>query len=269
MLVVVVTVLFFSGLVGLSVHSTFGESASQGTDDTALSVGGGPAVDDTTPADLGASGDASVGGVVATDAGGATGATTAPLQRRTTTSVAKSSATKPIVIGIHDDNTASAAQAYGVKGLQGSQMPWINEVIDWINKNGGMGGRKLEVVAHVTENLNGTFDQQAQEACVDFTEDHHVVAVVGGAKIPTLNLVDCLAKHKTPLVWDYHFMADGATLDRYADYLYMPTMVRLERMGVWIDAIAERGFFANSKIGLVRYDEPLSKRLADQVIKPR
>ena len=272
-LVAIATVLFYCGLLGVSVHATFGDSATRGAnDEVALGTTKGDPGGDAGTEQLGASGDASVGGVEPSvgDGGSSIGSAATPGGSRTTTTLRRStSTTKPIVIGIHDDNTTGAGEAYGVKGLPTSQMPWVNEVVDWINKNGGMGGRRLEVVAHVTENLNGSFDQQAQDACTDFTEDHHVVAVVGGAKIPTLNLVDCLAKHKTPLVWDYHFMPDGPTLDRYGDYLYMPTMVRLERMGVWIDAIADRGFLKNTKIGLVRYDEPLSKRLTDQVIKPR
>src|SRR5205085_11097716 len=125
-----------------------------------------------------AEGDESADDGLAAGGGTGPGGTTRTTTRRTATTAARAS-TKPIIIGIHDDNTAAAAQAYGVNGLPGTQMPYVQEIVDWINKNGGMGGRRLEVVAHVTENLNGSFDQQAQEACVDFTEDHKVLAVVG------------------------------------------------------------------------------------------
>lgn len=177
--------------------------------------------------------------------------------------------TGTIQIGVHDDNPGAAFGQFGVKGgPSGDQGVHINAIVEWINANGGMGGRQVELVHHVTESLNGSFDEQAQRACSFFTEDNDVAAVVGGARVPTLNLVDCLAKHDTPLVWSYHFMADQVTLDAYADYLYMPAMVNADRLGVWMDALAEDGFFDDGTIGIVRYDEPIAERLSSQVIHP-
>jgi hypothetical protein len=175
-----------------------------------------------------------------------------------------------ILIGVHDDDPGAAFGQYGVKGgPSGDQHVWVERIVAWINANGGMGGRKVQTVYHVTQSLNGTFDQQAEQACVAFTEDTKVVAVVSGARVPTLNLVDCLARHRTPLVWSYQYMADQATFDRYADYLYMPNMVSADRLGVWIDALADENFFKGGTIGIVRYDNAIHRKLADAVIKPR
>ena len=174
-----------------------------------------------------------------------------------------------IQIGVHDDNPGAAFGQFGVRGgPSGDQGVHIDAIVEWINANGGMGGRQVEVVRHVTESLNGSFDEQAQRACSFFTEDNDVAAVVGGARVPTLNLVDCLAKHDTPLVWSYHFMADQVTFDAYADYLYMPAMVKADRLGVWMDALADDGFFDDGTIGIVRYDEPIAERLSSRVIHP-
>jgi hypothetical protein len=46
-------------------------------------------------------------------------------------------------------------------------------------------------------------------------------------------------------------------------------MVSADRLGVWIDALADDGFFAKSTIGLVRYDSAIHRKLADRVLKPR
>jgi hypothetical protein len=170
---------------------------------------------------------------------------------------------------VHDDNPGAAFGQFGVRGGPSSdQGAWIRAIVDWINANGGMGGRQVELVHHVTESLNGSFDQQAERACADFAEDHDVVAVVGGARVPSLNLVDCLARHDTPLVWSYHFMADQATFDRYADHLYMPSMVNANRLGVWIDAIAGAGYLDDAVLGVIRFDSEIHERFTADVLAP-
>lgn len=203
-------------------------------------------------------------GVGATSSGATTNG---PPTSAATMATAKSDGT--ILVGVHDSDPGAAFAQYGVKGKGGDQGVWIDKIVAWINANGGMGGRRLQIVHYVTQSLNGTFDQQAEQACVALTEDTKVVAVVSGAQVPTLNLADCLARHQTPLVWSYQFMADQATFDRYADYLYMPNMVSAERLGVWIDALADDGFFNGGTIGIVRYDNAIHRTLADAVIKPR
>ena len=174
-----------------------------------------------------------------------------------------------IAIGVHDDNPGAAFGQFGVEGgPSGDQGAWIQAIVDWINANGGMGGRQVELVHHVTESLNGSFDQQAERACAFFTEDNDVLAVVGGARVPTLNLVDCLARHETPLVWSYHYMVDQATFANYGDYLYMPPMVSADRLGVWVDAIASTGFLDGGVVGVARYDTPIHERFTNGVLAP-
>jgi hypothetical protein len=231
-----------------------GESGTQASDSgpgtgasalatTAGSTAGGPSA--TGPGSVAAAGVAAGGRTAAGAAGG------------------------PILVGIHDDDPGAAYAAYGVNGQPGDQEAWVNKMVAWINAHGGMGGRQLVTVPHVTQNLNGSFDQQAQEACTDFTEDHHVVAVVAAAKVPTFNEPDCLAAHKTPLVWEFDVMATQSDFDHYGPYLYEPAFPSGDRLGVWIDAVADRGFFNGGKIGILRYDTPQSGYLDNNVIRPR
>lgn len=289
-LAIAVVFTFYAALAAVAVD----KSVDQGGDATALSGAASPGAPGA-----GASPGAASGGTVGSSTGSSSdergAATTSPDATPTATGgggasgVAGSGATGPasavtpstsvvstaagggtILIGVHDDDPGAAFGQYGVKGgPTGDQRVWIERIVAWINANGGMGGRKVQTVYHVTQSLNGTFDQQAEQACVAFTEDTKVVAVVSGARVPTLNLVDCLARHRTPLVWSYQYMADRATFDRYADYLYMPNMVSADRLGVWIDALADEGFFKGATIGIVRYDNAIHRKLADAVIKPR
>lgn len=293
-LAIAVVLTFYAALAAVAVD----KSVDQGGDTAALSEAPAPgALGEGAPASLGATGTGSGTGsrgdervetTTSPDAtspapGGGGAARTAgsgatdPASSRTPSTNAASTGAAPtgaaggtILIGVHDDDPGAAFGQYGVKGgPSGDQHVWVERIVAWINANGGMGGRKVQTVYHVTQSLNGTFDQQAEQACVAFTEDTKVAAVVSGARVPTLNLVDCLARHRTPLVWSYQYMADRATFDRYADYLYMPNMVSADRLGVWIDALADEGFFNGGTIGIVRYDDAIHRKLADAVIKPR
>src|SRR5207248_11201499 len=109
----------------------------------------------------------------------------------------------------------------------------------------------------------------AEAACTDFTEDHKVALVMGGATVPSLNLADCLTRHHTPLVWSYTHMVDKPTLDKYADYLFMPNQVRAERLGAFADALAAQGYFKDGVVGIIRYDEAIAQRYVANTLRPR
>ena len=277
-------VVFYAGVAGFAVDEIFSESGSS----TALrtTAGGSAATSDGESTTSGdgtlvagetgvAAGPAASGGTSATGrragAAGTSGATGGGAGGTRSGAVAGSgSAGGTVRIGIHDDNPGAAFSQFGVEGgPSGDQQAHIAKIVEWINANGGMGGRKVETVPHVTESLNGTFDQQAERACAEFTEDNKVAAVVGGARVPTLNLIDCLARHNTPLIWNFQFMVDNGILAKYDRYLYMPNMVSADRLGGWVDALAETGFLKDAVVGVARYDDPIHERFVNQVLAPR
>ena len=76
--------------------------------------------------------------------------------------------------------------------LQGSD--YMNAMIDETNKNGGLIGRKVAAVYHGYDATSQeTSDQQDQEACADWTQDHHVFVLPGGTQI----LDECAKKAGT------------------------------------------------------------------------
>jgi ABC-type branched-subunit amino acid transport system substrate-binding protein len=287
-LAIAATALFYAGLTTAVAEKTFNTAADRerlratADEETAAIADEEPAPGEegAEPTIDGVTSDTDSGGPLASSAGPDAGAEqpgprlpVSPVPTIASPGVAVATTAPPagvIRIGVHDDNPGAAFSEYGVRGgPTGDQQVWIRRVVDWINANGGMGGRRIELVSHITESLNGTFEQQAEQACTRFTEDAKVSVVVGGARVPTLNLVDCLARHNTPLVWDYHFMVDRPTFAKYAGYLYMPSMVSAERLNVWIDAVAESGFFRGGTVGVIRYDNALHKRFVDTVLRPR
>jgi hypothetical protein len=212
----------------------------------------------TTPAAGAGTGTTRAGGATGTIAsGGGPGPTNAP-------------AGGTIVIGVHDDNPATAFSAFGVvgRGASTDQQVHIRNIVKWINDNGGMGGRQVQLVSHITQSINGSFDQQGQAACTALTEDAKSVVVVSGARVPSLTLLDCLARHGVPLVWEFQYYVDDDTYARYAGYLYQPSMLRAERFDVIIDVLAEAKYFDGGTLGIVRWDRPIDDRLSTDVIRP-
>ena len=214
--------------------------------------------------------DASPGGsrrAAATAAAAASGATT--------TSRAEPGRIQPggaVAIGIHvSEDLQAAYAAFGARGAEGDLRPAIDAVVKWINEHGGMGGRQVTAVYHGSDALNGSFDAQAEAACSFFTEDQPVFAVVSGAVLPSANLPDCMAKKKTPLVWNYHYLVDQAMWDRYRQYLYMPFAFSAERLGpVYADELVAAGFFGSgARVGIVRYDNPQHRRFSETLLRPR
>ena len=217
---------------------------------------------------------------IATPSGGATGtsarpgggpATTTPGPDRST--VIRSATNLKggrVTIGVHFSTDLTAVfTAFGAEPPPSDARPVVLAIIDWINKNGGIGGKAVDAVLHETNPTNGSFDSQAQLACTDFTEDHKVSFVVSGAIMPSFGLAECLAKHNVPLVWEYQYLLDQASFDKYPSHLYQPFTIVGDRMRVYVDGLFSQGFFAKgARIGLLRYDTPVHKKFADGVIKP-
>lgn len=175
-------------------------------------------------------------------------------------------------IGIHvSEDLQAAYAAFGAQGAEGDIRPAIEKVIAWINERGGFGGRKVLPVFHGSDALNGSFDSQAQAACARFTEDDPVFAVVSGAVLPTANLPDCMAKKRTPLVWNYHYLVDRPMWERYLPYLYMPFSISGDRLAtVYADELVAAGFFsAGARAAIIRYDNPQHTRFATTQLRPR
>lgn len=176
----------------------------------------------------------------------------------------------PLVLGIHTSNSGAALTAAGISdGDAATHEQIVRSLVDDLNARGGIGGRLIEPVIHVTDSLRGSFSQQIAEACADFTDDHHVDLVLDGALVPRFDMSACLAQHDVPMIWEYGAMVDRATLAPVEPYLFMPSMPLADDLGVSVDLLFEHGFLtADSKVGLLRFDDAASNRFARNVLEP-
>lgn len=172
-------------------------------------------------------------------------------------------------IGIVIPVRSGSAAQLGMQGIADAGRDPFEAVIAHLNANGGIAGRAVVPVYDEYDTTTSTFATEAQAACATFTEDHQVAAVVGWGYDRDV-LISCLAAKGTPVVKDSFILYDHELYDRYRGYLYAPSQLSGDRLGVWVDQLAAAGFFEpDSRVGLVRFDTPEHARASADVIRPR
>jgi hypothetical protein len=168
-------------------------------------------------------------------------------------------------------NLGAGFALVGASGEAPDERKVYDAVVDWINKTGGLAGRKLVPVYHDTDPTGGTWATQAQAACATFTEDNQVLlvgtSVVGGSDA----LYGCLSSKGKPTIEQNLWLFDHKYYEGKAGLLYQPGRMSPDRWAkAYVDGLLEAGYFKdNPKVGLVRFDAPVFQRVSDGVLKPR
>ncbi|HVV77198.1 MAG TPA: hypothetical protein VHC43_14300 [Mycobacteriales bacterium] len=126
-------------------------------------------------------------------------------------------------------------------------------VVNYLNKHGGIAGRKIVPVFHDTNiDSANSFDADAQAACSSFTEDHHVFSVLTPEIFDHDTLMSCLAQHATPLLANSVNIYDQAYANRYPGLFYDVAVVFGDRFAPFINALVAKSYFPKTaKIGLI------------------
>ncbi|HVT19784.1 MAG TPA: hypothetical protein VHE57_00145 [Mycobacteriales bacterium] len=164
---------------------------------------------------------------------------------------------KTISIGIQTfEGFNKAGQALGISaGLPTAETQAnAQRVVDYLNKHGGIAGRKVVPVFHDTNiDSANSFDADAQATCSAFTEDHHVFAVVTPEIFDHDTLMSCLSQHATPLLANSVNIYDQAYANRYPNLFYDSAAIFGDRWAPFVNALVARHFFPKTaKIGIVR-----------------
>jgi hypothetical protein len=166
----------------------------------------------------------------------------------------------PLLIGIElEENAGITRSAFGVKDPSTADpAPLYRAVAAWVNAHGGLGGHRLDLTFHYTNLSSGTFESQEAQTCADFTEDHHVFAMVT-AVTRSLGTVRCLTKHRLPgFVYRLEYLLPPAELKAALPYLYLPVSLNGDREASFIDGIVRQGKYPKtSRIGLISYSGPI------------
>lgn len=164
-----------------------------------------------------------------------------------------------ITIGALTANNAGAYQRQlGFdKGATGDQIAMTNSVVNWLNKRGGIGGRKVRVIFYDMKPEAAAADASSayEAACTYFTQDNKVFAVASIISLVPANFYACLRRQGVVEV-----AADSPLSSRFmrefAGTVYEPTNPNYTRMlAQSVDVLWAEGWLtASSKVGVVGYD---------------
>lgn len=144
-------------------------------------------------------------------------------------------------------------------------------VADYINSQGGIRGRKLQLVFEEMSAGSSNIEADEQRMCAAFTEDHKVFAAIAGMMTMGKTMIPCLARNDTPFIHGAGGLHDRRYFDELGPYLFYPGGPSLTRMArFYVDGLDAQGFFnGDVKVGLVHVDDAPFNRAVAEVLKPR
>ncbi len=174
-----------------------------------------------------------------------------------------------IKIGISTFKIGDFAKNLGVNTDVGDNEAQAGAVIAYINKNGGIAGRKIVPSFYEVDfsTQGGTDGQFEAAACEQWTEDDQVFAVVN-LSLQRQQLLPCLAK-KDVLGVHNGVQIDEARMSPYRQWYY----ATMAGSGVIHDRAARtenkflcgRGWFKDATVGIIYFDEAPLRWVVDNI----
>ena len=238
------------------------QSASSGAGDelggaTATTVAGDATsnVAAGTPTDINATGGAVVQGgnrTVTTRAGSSAAATTGPIE----IGIVRTAVSNAAAVGASLGNTVTEADIY-------------DAIVASMNGRGGVAGRKIVPVYADTDTGSASWDATFEAACAKFTQDHHVVAVLGYAFDFVPAFEGCLQKKSIPHLSTSFNIPDAGVLRQYPLLIALSTPRIERRSQVKIDGGLATGVITKaSKLGVLLDACPGTQDAWNKVTKP-
>lgn len=144
----------------------------------------------------------------------------------------------------------------------------VKALTQWVNANGGMGGRTLELVPKIYP--ASTDSPQAEEAlCRFWTQDEKAFAVILTGQLQA-NARKCYAKGRTVMVDNASYPLDRQGYDELKPYLWAPGIPVLDDfLPQWVTSLQDQKFFDGAQlVGVIAADTPVNRRAYDTMLKP-
>jgi ABC-type branched-subunit amino acid transport system substrate-binding protein len=180
-----------------------------------------------------------------------------------------------ILIGITDAKSQDQVVAdAGIKGAsQGSNARMSSALVEHINRNGGVAGRKLKLLVYNYDS-SSTPEDQAAAGCAHFTQDNRVFAVLSYGQTASDITKACLSKKNVPLLSSHGTHFDDTDLRTYPTLWPVAGFNAKRKAPAYVDGLAASGFFTpwdqnaaapakvgTPKVGLVYFDDAFNKRI--------
>jgi ABC-type branched-subunit amino acid transport system substrate-binding protein len=177
-----------------------------------------------------------------------------------------------VKVGFTIVDLGELAQTLGFKqanyGGVAAMSAGITAIVDYINANGGMGGRQVQPV--IKSYLgSGDSPAQTQELCSGYTQDEQVFAVVMDGMFQT-NGIPCYVAANTIIIDETLIAHDQQQFEANSPYLWSPTHPEYAGfMKAQLEAMNTAGFFTgNTGVSIVTSDDEVSRRTTETVVKP-
>jgi len=157
------------------------------------------------------------------------------------------------------------------KGATGDQVAMVRSVVDWLNKRGGIGGRKIRMVNYDVPVAEAASDPSSayQAACTAFTQDNKVFAVASIISHVPPNFYECL-RARGVLVIAAIPPVSSRFFQQFAGTVYSPGSPSYTRvLADSVDALWADGWLtSSSKVGVVGFDTPDSRATVTDGLVP-
>lgn len=174
---------------------------------------------------------------------------------------------KVVFIGVDLDEVK--AQTKLVTASVGDPKAQVQALEEWINANGGLGGRKLDAVFRW---YDATTDSPATEEklCNQVSQDDKAFAVVLMGQYQS-NARPCYAQRKTVMLDASLVSNDQELFDELAPYLWSASFPEYNTFtSAYIDALANEAFFeGRDKVAIVAADTPVNRRTVEKRAVPQ
>jgi hypothetical protein len=174
-----------------------------------------------------------------------------------------------VVVGAIFTDLGSVSEQLGFKSDPlGDPDKQVAALTQWVNANGGLGGRQMELVKKIY--LAETDSPQAEEAlCRSWTQDVGAFAVVLTGQLQA-NARKCYAKGRTVMVDNASYPLDRQGYAELAPYLWAPgNPVYEDFLPEYVTSLAEQDFFTDAaKVGVVSAEGPINRRAWEGIMAP-
>ncbi|NPC97674.1 ABC transporter substrate-binding protein [Nocardioides sp. zg-DK7169] len=180
--------------------------------------------------------------------------------------------------GVSDDSVKVVFVAVDLDAIQkltgfvtapvGDQEAQIQALEDWVNDNGGLGGKKLDAVFRLYDGQNDS-PATEEQLCNQVTQDDKAFAVVLTGQFQS-NARPCYAQRETLMLDATLYASDTAYYEELAPYLWSPSFPEYDSfIRAYVAATEKQGFFEGQKsVGVVAADSPVNRRAVEEVGVP-
>ena len=152
-----------------------------------------------------------------------------------------------------------------------SEQQVLQALVNDVNSRGGLLGHKIEPVWGVEDTASSDVSTMMQSICSTFTQDHHVVAVLGAGFSFQDLLARCLAKAGVPTFDATRStgVPDDQDLATYAGYVITnEPSANAYALSALTSGVADGWLTPTTKLGVLDFDCPESARVWQRTTQP-